>query len=103
MFASFHGWSRSRNSGRILGCACTPLAVQLERRCPGNGKGIVCYSHVLVFTLVVSVCAGIFFGLAPAIQIARREPGGALKEVSRGTTAGRERHRFQRMLVAGQL
>ena len=67
------------------------------------GRELSVDSHVLVFTLVVSVCAGIFFGLAPAIQIARREPGGALKEVSRGTTAGRERHRFQRMLVAGQL
>jgi len=57
----------------------------------------------LQFTVGISLGAGILFGLAPAMEIARRRASDALKEGSRGTTTGPERLRLQRLLVVGQL
>ena len=59
--------------------------------------------RVLLFTLMISLGAGILFGLAPAIQIARRNATESLKEGSHGATAGPERQRLQRLLVIGQV
>jgi predicted permease len=59
--------------------------------------------RVLIFTIAVSVAAAILFGLAPAIQIARRDPNDGLKEGGRGSTPGRARNRLQRCLVMAQL
>lgn len=59
--------------------------------------------RVLLFTLMISLGAGILFGLAPAIQIARRNATESLKEGSRGAAAGPERQRLQRLLVIGQV
>ena len=59
--------------------------------------------NVLLFTLAVSAATAVIFGLAPAFRISRRDPNSTLKEGSRSTTAGREHHRLQNMLVAGQL
>ncbi|HEV2423859.1 MAG TPA: ABC transporter permease [Terriglobia bacterium] len=59
--------------------------------------------NVLLFTLAVSLVTAFVFGLAPAFQLSRRDPNSALKEGSRSTTAGREHHRLQNLLVAGQL
>lgn len=44
-------------------------------------------AHVLWFTAGVSLLAGVFFGLAPAIQMSARRIGGALKE-SMGSSPG---------------
>ena len=60
-------------------------------------------SRVLLFTLAVSVAAAMIFGLAPALSISRRDPSAGLKEGSRSTTAGREHHRLQNLLVIAQL
>lgn len=59
--------------------------------------------NVLLFTLAVSVATAVIFGLAPAFQVSRRDPNSAIKEGSRSTTAGRDHHRLQNLLVAGQL
>ncbi len=59
--------------------------------------------NVLIFTVGVSVAAAILFGLAPAIQITRRDAGEGLKEGGRGSTTGPSRNRLQRVLVIGQL
>jgi predicted permease len=58
---------------------------------------------VLFFTggLAVVTCA--LFALVPAFRSSRTEPGAALKGGSRGTTAGRERFSFQRLLVVSQI
>ena len=59
--------------------------------------------RVLLFTgaLMISTCA--FVALVPALRSSRVEPGLALKSGSRGTTAGRERFSFQRLLVVSQI
>jgi putative ABC transport system permease protein len=59
--------------------------------------------RVLLFTLAVSVAAALIFGLAPALQVSRPDLNASLKDNARTTTAGRERHRLQNLLVAGEL
>jgi len=48
-------------------------------------------SHVLFFTLAISLLAGILFGLAPALKIAHLRLHDTLKESGRGTSGARLR------------
>ena len=66
-------------------------------------REVVVDGLALQFTLGISLGAGILFGLAPAMEIARRTASDGLKEGTRGTTTGPERLRLQRLLVVGQL
>jgi putative ABC transport system permease protein len=58
---------------------------------------------VLVFTLVISVIAGLLFGIAPILKYARPQLANALKENGRGSSDGRERHRTRNTLVVVQV
>jgi putative ABC transport system permease protein len=60
-------------------------------------------ASVLLFTFAVSVAAALIFGLAPVLQLSHRDLNDPLKENSRSTTAGREHHRLQNLLVIAQL
>ena len=44
--------------------------------------------RVLAFTALASMVTGVAFGLVPAVQTARTEPGAALKEGARGSSGG---------------
>ena len=67
--------------------------------------------YVLLFTLFVSTLTGLIFGLAPALQAGKPDPGNMLKDAGRGTShAGRSRMRsalivtevaFSLMLLVG--
>jgi putative ABC transport system permease protein len=67
--------------------------------------------YVLLFTLLVSTLTGLIFGLAPALQAAKPDPGNMLKDAGRGLShAGRSRMRsalivsevaFSLMLLVG--
>ena len=57
---------------------------------------------VLGATLLVSVLAGMVFGLAPALHAARGDLREALGEGSRGGTAGRSRRRIRNAFVVGE-
>ena len=59
--------------------------------------------RVLVFTGFVAVATCLIFGSVPAFRSSRTSPGAVLKSGSRGTTAGRERFSFQRLLVVLQI
>jgi len=54
---------------------------------------------VLLFALTASVVSGVFFGLAPALQVGRLDLNHALKQEGRGSTASGERARTRRGLV----
>ena len=54
---------------------------------------------VLLFALTASIVSGVFFGLAPALQVGRLDLNHALKQEGRGSTASGERARTRRGLV----
>jgi predicted permease len=57
-------------------------------------------AHVLGFTAVLSIVAGVIFAAVPAWQTARADVNVALREGGRGTTG---RHRVQRTLVVAEI
>ncbi len=59
--------------------------------------------RVLGFAAGLAILTTVLFGLAPALRAGRVPPGSVLKTGGRGMTAGRERFRLQRMLVASQV
>lgn len=58
---------------------------------------------VLLFTLGVSIVAGLLFGAIPILKYARPHLAAALKDSSRGSSEGRERHRARNTLVVAQV
>jgi putative ABC transport system permease protein len=60
-------------------------------------------ARVLLFTLALSVFAALLFGLIPALPISRVDMNAALREESRGASAGRVRARLNDALVVGQV
>jgi putative ABC transport system permease protein len=58
---------------------------------------------VLLFTLAVSLVAGLMFGAIPILKYARPHMASALKDASRGSSEGRERHRARNTLVVAQI
>jgi putative ABC transport system permease protein len=60
-------------------------------------------ARVLLFTAVVSIAAGVLFGLVPAVQSARSNLSQSLRDGARGATAGAGRRRMQAALVAAEI
>jgi putative ABC transport system permease protein len=58
---------------------------------------------VVLYTLGVSMVAGLLFGLIPVLKYARPQLANALKENGRGSSDGRERHRARNTLVVAQI
>ena len=58
-------------------------------------------ANVMIFAVLLSLVAGILFGLAPALKAARRDPQEALQEGGRGGSGSR--HRLQGVLVAAEV
>ncbi|MGB7172920.1 MAG: ABC transporter permease [Candidatus Acidiferrales bacterium] len=58
-------------------------------------------ARVLLFTMLLSLFAGIFFGLAPALKASRADLQEVLKESGRGSSGAR--HRLQGIFVAGEV
>ena len=58
---------------------------------------------VFAFTVMLSIGAGLLFGLIPILKYATPRLGSALKEGGRGSSDGRERHRARNSLVVAQI
>ena len=58
---------------------------------------------VFAFGFIVALVAGLAFGLAPALQHARPNLEGVLRESGRGTSGGRRQARFRQVLVVSQI
>ena len=58
---------------------------------------------VLLFTVAISLLAGLLFGLLPVLKFATPHIAGALKEGGRLSSAGRERHRARNALVVAEI
>jgi predicted permease len=59
--------------------------------------------RILAFTTIVALITCSIFDLLPALRASRTDPGNTLKTSSRGSTAGKERFSFQRVLVVSQI
>jgi putative ABC transport system permease protein len=59
--------------------------------------------RVLLFTLIVSVLAGLLFGTVPALQLARSDPNATLRDEGHGMSAGHRRAQMKNLLVVGQV
>lgn len=57
----------------------------------------------LLFTGLISLLAGVLFGLVPVLKYRRPGVPSGLKEGGRGGSAGRERHRARNVLVVSQM
>jgi predicted permease len=60
-------------------------------------------ARVLLFTLGVTVAAGLLFGLLPAWRFSRADPHDAMKAYARGTTATARAARIRRTLVGAEV
>jgi predicted permease len=58
--------------------------------------------HVFVFLLVITACAGVVFGLAPALKASRVDLTESLKEGARSSTEGVRRSRARNLLVVSE-
>ncbi len=57
----------------------------------------------LLFTFVISIMAGLLFGILPVFKYSGVRPGTGLRESSRSVSAGRERHQARNLLVVLQV
>jgi putative ABC transport system permease protein len=60
-------------------------------------------ARTLVFTLLLSLLSGLFFGLIPALKYAGPRVALALRSAGRTISVSRERHRARNVLVVGQV
>ena len=84
--------------GLLLAFAGTRAALHLLPGTLPRANEIAMDGRVLVFTLCVSLIAGILFGMAPALKTSRVNLQEVLKESGRGASG--RRHRLQGLFVA---
>ena len=60
-------------------------------------------AHVLLFTFLVAVLAGILFGLAPALRASKLDLASAMKENATSLSSARDRHRLGQSLIVAQV
>ena len=89
--------------GVALAYAGIRLLVALEPAQLPRVNDIALDPVVLLFTLTLSVTAGLLFGLIPILRYANPRLASALKEGGRGSSDGRERHRARHVLVVAQV
>jgi len=87
--------------GLLLAKFGTAAAVAAVPRSMPRAEEIGLDSRVLLFTLLISVLAGMVFGLAPAWKTAHTNVGGELKESGRGVAG--KRSRAQAVFVIGEM
>lgn len=88
-------------AGCALAFAATPVVLQLIGTSVPRAANAGVNLPVLAFALVVSLAAGVVFGLVPAITSARGDLLSPLREGSRSHTGGH--HRLGSLVIVGQV
>jgi len=70
---------------------------------PRIAEGVSLDGRTLVFTFGISLLAGLMFGLAPALQMARQTMARELNEATSGSSAGSSRRRLRSSLVISEV
>ncbi len=89
--------------GLILAYAGVRTLVAMDVRNLPRSEEISIDGTVMLFTLLVSLLAGVLFGLAPAIHTATPDLHSSLKEGGRGSTGDRGSHALRRTLVVAEV
>jgi predicted permease len=94
--------------GGIAGVLLAQLGLGvLLRTSPPNlpriSEGVRVDGWTLVFTIAISLLAGLLFGLAPAWQMARQTMSRDLNDTARGSSSGPHRRRLNSTLVVSQV
>jgi predicted permease len=87
--------------GLLLAAWGTQAALKVLPETLPRAQDVGVDGRVLIFTLVASVVAGVLFGLAPALKIARPNLQETLKESGRGASG--TRHRAQGVFVVVEM
>jgi predicted lysophospholipase L1 biosynthesis ABC-type transport system permease subunit len=83
-----------------LGVAGTQLLRAFGQETLPGASEVSIDVRVLLFTLTISMFAGILFGLAPSLQLSKPDLNSALREEGRGTAGNRKRNRGRAVLVS---
>ena len=87
--------------GLLLAAWGTQAALKVLPETLPRAQDVEMDGRVLIFTLVASIVAGVLFGLAPALKIARPNLQETLKESGRGASG--TRHRAQGVFVVVEM
>ena len=79
------------------------LAMLPESMSVAKVNSVTIDHNVLAFTLLVSLCTGLLFGLLPAVRVSRPRLSEALKEGGRAASASLNRNRARAALVASEI
>ncbi len=94
-------------AGGVLGLIFAAISLQLLTRVGNNFiprvEEISLDPMVLVFTLGVSIVAGLILGVVPALQASMHAVNDALKDSSRDSTSDRSRNRFRSGLLIAEI
>jgi putative ABC transport system permease protein len=93
-------------AGGLAGVALAYLGVDALRAIAPTGlprlDEITVDAAVLGFTMILTVGAGVLFGLVPALHARRANLQGVLREEGRSATAGRKRIQLRQLLVVSE-
>ena len=89
--------------GVVLSAWGTPLLASMARNTLPRAAEIQTSGFVLGFTLLISITAGVLFGLAPALQISRPNVNSDSRSEGRGSNSGRRRNALRSLLVVSQV
>jgi len=93
-------------AGAVVGVALAYLLMPSLLHAAGGvlppGADVRIDTRVLLFTVVLSICAGVFFGIAPASQIRTRDLSTALSETERAGS-GRRAKLLRNSLVVSEI
>jgi predicted permease len=95
------------SGGAVLGLALAVASTRLLTRLDAVSipllRDVRTDLTALVFIVGVTLIAGVVFGLAPALQASGGDITGALKDASRGSTAGQKRALVRNALVVSEI
>jgi putative ABC transport system permease protein len=89
-------------AGLAVGLAGIRLLVRLSPTSIPRLSDVHLDLRVFFFALAVSVVTGVVFGVVPALQASRRDPGDVLKESGRGADEGGRPSRLRAVLVVAE-